>query len=60
MAANENLKNAKERQATSVSISASAGMQPDGHTGSLEAESAVLIDIDSVADDMSDMSDMAV
>ena len=58
MAANENLKNAKERQATSVSISASAGMQPDGH--SLEAESAVLIDIDSVADDMSDMSDMSV
>ena len=52
MAANENLKNAKERQATSVSTSASAGMQPDGH--SLEAESALLIDIDSVADDMSD------
>jgi len=47
VAANENLKNAKERQATSVSTSASAGMQPDGH--SLEAESALLVDIDSVA-----------
>lgn len=32
MAANENLKNAKERQASTVSMSASAGMQPDGHT----------------------------
>ena len=54
VAADENLKNAKERQGKSVSISASAGMQPDGHC--LEAESAVLIDIDSVADDMSDVS----
>jgi hypothetical protein len=54
VAANENLKNAKKRQARSVSISASAGIQPDGH--SLQAESAVLIDIDSIADDMSDVT----
>lgn len=55
MAANEK---SKERKGAPSNISKHIrqrwNMQPDGH--SLEAESALLINIDSVADDMSDMS----